>query len=74
MNFVDGLRDDIRYAVQMQRPTSVDTAMVLALLQEELVDPSKHRDGRRSDSYSFPKLPLKGAMPLPTPPLVDKGG
>ena len=32
MKFVDGLRDDIRSAVQMQGPTSVDTAMVLALL------------------------------------------
>ena len=49
MKFVDCLLDDIRSAVQMQCPTSVGTAVVLALLQEELVDPSRCRDGRRSE-------------------------
>ena len=32
MRFVDGLRDDIRSAVHMQCPSSVDAACVLALL------------------------------------------
>ncbi|CAD6264190.1 unnamed protein product [Miscanthus lutarioriparius] len=41
---------------------------------EELVDPSRRRDGRRSNGCSFLKLPPNGAMPLPTPPVVDKGG
>ena len=53
MKFVDGPRDDIHSAVQMQRPTWVDTAVVLALLQEELVDPFKRRDGRRSVFTAF---------------------
>ena len=39
MRFVDGLRADIRVVVHMQRPQNLDTACVLALLQEELEDP-----------------------------------
>ena len=53
MCFVDGLRDDIRSAVHMQRPSSVDAACVLALLQEELVDPGR----RKSASKNLPMLP-----------------
>jgi hypothetical protein len=41
MRFVDGLRTDIRAAVHMQRPDNLDTACVLALLQEELVEPTE---------------------------------
>jgi hypothetical protein len=74
MRFVDGLRDDIRSAVQMQRPPTVDTSMVLALLQEELVDPSRRRDGRRSEGQGYARLPPRGAVPLPLPPQTDKGG
>jgi hypothetical protein len=32
MKFVDGLRDDIHSIVHMQRPSTLDTAVVLALL------------------------------------------
>ena len=46
MSFVDGLHDDIRFAVHMQRPSSVDAACVLALLQEELVDPVHKKEFR----------------------------
>lgn len=62
MRFVDGLRDDIRSAVSMQRPSSVDAACVLALLQEELVEAGR----RKSPSKSPP-----GLTPVHTP---DRGG
>ena len=36
MRFVDRLRDDIKVSVHLHGPTSLDSACVLALLQEEL--------------------------------------
>lgn len=41
MRFVDGMPDDIRQAVHMHRPTTLDTAFSLALLQEEMTNSSK---------------------------------
>jgi hypothetical protein len=71
MRFMDGLKDDIRSAVHMQRPQTFDTASVFALLQEELQDP-KRKDSRRADSYSYGKSIPKGALPLPLPPRSNK--
>jgi hypothetical protein len=45
--FVDGLRSDIRATMLLQRPSSVDTACVLALLQEEVAMPEKQMEFRR---------------------------
>jgi hypothetical protein len=39
--FIDGLRDDVRSAVLMQRPRDLDTAYVLAQLQEEVREANK---------------------------------
>jgi hypothetical protein len=36
MRFVDGLWEDIRYVVLVQRPASWDSTYVLAQLQEEV--------------------------------------
>ncbi|CAD6231683.1 unnamed protein product [Miscanthus lutarioriparius] len=72
MRFVDGLRDDIRNTVHMQRPQTFDTASVLALLQEELQDPNWSKESRRPGSVPFGKPQLKRAFPLPLPPRVDK--
>jgi len=36
--FVDGLRHDVRMIVALQRPTDLDTAYLLALLQEEMAE------------------------------------
>ena len=36
--FVDGLRDDIRAVVLVQRPSDLDNACILALLQEEVAN------------------------------------
>jgi hypothetical protein len=68
MRFVDGLRPDIRNVVHLQRPASLDTACVLALLQEELVDPGRRRDVRRLEPFTFARAPVRGPMPLPPPP------
>jgi hypothetical protein len=46
MRFIDGLRDDICSAMHMQRPESFDAACVLALLQEELLDSARRKEGR----------------------------
>lgn len=35
LKFVDGLRDDIKAVVMLQRPQDFDTAAVIAQLQEE---------------------------------------
>lgn len=70
--FVDGLRDDIRAAVIVQRPSSLDTACVLALLQEEVTTPTKHLDARRPDVAWVARPPLKGPLPLPLPPRGDR--
>jgi len=41
----------------------------LALLQEEAVEPTRRRDVRRLDGFSFTKPPTaKGPLPLPPPP------
>ena len=49
---MDGLRDDIRNAVHMQRPTSFDEACVLALLQEELLESTRCKEGRRPATFT----------------------
>ena len=53
--FIDGLRDDIRSVVLVQRPTDLDAACSLALLQEEAVEPTRRREFRRTDAPAFLK-------------------
>jgi hypothetical protein len=69
MRFVDGLRDEIRTVVHMQRPDTLDIAVVLALLQEEMLDSSRKKDLRRPDAYQWAKLP-----PRAPPPLLAQAG
>lgn len=47
MKFLDGLQGDIKSVVMIQRPRDLDTAFVLAQLQEELADSSKKRDYKK---------------------------
>jgi hypothetical protein len=61
--FIDGLKPEIKLAVLMQRPTSLDTACVLAQLQEEVMAES------RCAPRCYDRAPLTGALPLPPPPL-----
>ena len=56
MRFMDGLRDDIRNAVHMQRPNSFDEACVLALLQEELLESTQRKEGRRPKTFTSNKF------------------
>ena len=44
--FIDGLHSEIHVVLLVQRPTSLDTAYTLALLQEEVVESSRRRDSR----------------------------
>lgn len=53
MRFIDGLREDLRAAVLIQRPSDLDTTFVLAKLQEEVSLPSKRKDIQRND-FSYP--------------------
>jgi len=68
IRFVDGLRSDIRASVLVQRPSTLDSACSLALLQEEVCDSSCRRGFKWSDSSSSFKPQLRGALPLPAPP------
>lgn len=59
--FVEGLRADIRAVVMVQRPTDLDTACSLALLQEEVtegecVSPPRHVEHR------YIKIPARPAL------------
>lgn len=65
--FVDGLRDDYRAAVLLHRPSNLDTAYVLAQLQEEVAVPRKV-EFRKPDFSSSSKLTPRSPLPLPPPP------
>lgn len=67
LRFIDGLRDDIKSIILVQRPRDLDTACVLAALQEEVGDSPRRRDLRRPDTLLPPKPASKGPLPLPTP-------
>ena len=66
IRFIDGLHDNIRSIVLVQRPSSLDTAYSLALLQEEVAGPVFTRDSRRPDA-GFQWKPPPPRVPLPLP-------
>lgn len=72
MRFIDGLHEDLQAPVLIQRLSSLDTAFVLARLQEEVAAPSKRREFRELD-YA-PKSGPSNYWPLPPPPRPDKAG
>jgi len=74
MRFIDGLFPDIKAVVLVQRPKNLDTACVLALLQEEAGASGTIKHGRAGDWNSASKFPLphKTALPLPLPPRAEK--
>jgi hypothetical protein len=51
---VDGLRDDIKSVVMIQRPSTLDTACALALVYEEAADSDRKREFRHSEPF-FPQ-------------------
>jgi len=68
LRFIDGLRDDIKSVVLVQRPQDLDTACVLAALQEEVGDSTRRREFRRPDPPQPLKQAPRGPLPLPAPP------
>jgi hypothetical protein len=58
MRFIDGLHDDIKSVILVQRPSTLDTACALALLQEE-AESSRRREVRRGDAHLSYKTPTK---------------
>jgi hypothetical protein len=53
MRFIDGLCDDIKAMVLIQRPPTLDSAYALALVQEEAMDNGKKKEYRRYMSKWF---------------------
>ena len=70
MRFIDGLRD-VKATVLIRWPSDLDTAYVLAQLQE-VKPPQRRRKFKRNEfSYSHKQdAPLPQTLPLP--PRVDK--
>jgi hypothetical protein len=71
-HFVDGFRVDICVVVIVQRPPSLGSISVLALLQEEVTTSTRRLDGCRLQLGWSGKPPSKGPFPLPQPPRGDK--
>jgi hypothetical protein len=76
--FVDALRDDIKSVVMIQRPSTLDTACALALVQEAAAKSSKKREFRRSEPFSHgmvqkPPLSLHAPLKLDKSPRITMG-
>jgi hypothetical protein len=72
--FADGLKDNIKSIVLVQRPIDLDSAYTLALLQEE-AESGCRKEFRKAEFMHKPKpLPQEVALPLqlPPPPKADK--
>ena len=55
MRFIDGLRDDIKSVIMVQRPSDLDFACALALVQEEAADSTRRRRFEPSFNRTAPK-------------------
>jgi hypothetical protein len=71
MHFIDGLKNEIRAIVLVQRPKDLDTTYTLSLLQEEVAIPHV-ASSRKSDQYNAFKSVPRTSLPLPPPPRIDK--
>ncbi|CAO2151592.1 unnamed protein product [Urochloa humidicola] len=72
MRFIDGLTEEFRGPVLIQRPSDLDTAFVIAKLQEEVSVPTVQKEFKRSVySYSHKQ---DNPVSLPLPPWRDKPG
>nr|XP_025877658.1 uncharacterized protein LOC9271356 [Oryza sativa Japonica Group]XP_025877659.1 uncharacterized protein LOC9271356 [Oryza sativa Japonica Group] len=72
--FVDGLKDEIRGVVMIQKPVDLDAACSVAMLQEEILDGNKKISFRKAEGTSFTKAftrPVQGTVcqksPVATP-------
>jgi len=71
--FIEGLRDDIKSVLLVHRPSTLDTACVLAQLQEEALATTR-KPFRRYDHTSMAKPTWSGALALPSPPQKQAEG
>jgi hypothetical protein len=72
MRFIDGLREDLRAPMLIQRPSSLDTAYVLAQLQDEVSIGGRRKEFKRTEFQHRPST--TSGWPLPPPPKLDKPG
>ncbi|XP_071685404.1 uncharacterized protein [Lolium perenne] len=63
--FIDGLHNEIKVVVLIQQPQSLETAVSLALLQEEIRDEC-YQPSSSSKSVSFVRVNSKALAPLST--------
>jgi hypothetical protein len=61
-SFVDGLKDEVRTMVAMQRPSNLDTTCSLTLLHGDVWLSTGRRDGRNLDNSGSSKVPLKNYL------------
>jgi hypothetical protein len=71
MRFIDGLRPELKAIILVARPQSLDAAISLALVQEEVSTPPTACTPYKGD-WSSVKFTPKMALPLPpSPPLCN---
>lgn len=64
MRFIDGLHDDIKSVIMVQRPSTLDTACSLALVQEEALALGRGRRSNVANLRSTPRVePATATMP-----------
>jgi hypothetical protein len=68
--FIDGLRDEIKSDVVIQRPPDLDTACSLALLREDVLLHMGRRDGRKMEHGAILKPNLKPHYSSGVPSIV----
>ncbi|CAD6220663.1 unnamed protein product [Miscanthus lutarioriparius] len=68
--FIDGLCDDIKSVVLVQRPHDIDTASSIALLQEEVLTGTSKHEFRHMDNSFGEKVSIDGSKSSmqPSPP------
>jgi hypothetical protein len=76
--FVDGLRSDIKQVVFIHRPLDLDTAVSLALLQEELLTPHIKSNHQKGPEQAASKQPNRSqyttSPPLSMPEVNSRTG
>jgi hypothetical protein len=72
MRFVDGLRSELKAIILVSKPKTLDAAISMALVQEEVATVTVSHPSSRSDWTPANKFIHKTVLPLPLPPRADK--
>ena len=72
MSFVDGLRPKLKAIILVSKPKSLDAAISMALVQEEVATVPTSRASSQLDWITSNKSIPKTALPLPLPPWPNK--